>query len=94
VAPGGIGTVLEMMLVWQLLQVRHLEDTPLILVGKMWPGLIEWARDSMVSEDPPLAHAADMTIPLCVANADEAVARLRQHHAAWLLRKNAATEAD
>jgi len=54
-------------------------------------GLIEWARGSMLSVDPPLANAADMTIPLCVANADEAVALMRQHHAAWLHRKNAAT---
>src|SRR5499427_10202493 len=36
VAPGGIGTVLELMMVWQLLQVRHVHDTPLIVVGKMW----------------------------------------------------------
>ena len=49
VAPGGIGTVLETMMVWQLLQVKHLHDTPLILVGKMWPGLIEWVRRSMMS---------------------------------------------
>jgi predicted Rossmann-fold nucleotide-binding protein len=69
VAPGGIGTVLEMMLIWQLLQVRHLESTPLILVGKMWPGFVEWARSSMLSVDPPLANVADMTIPRCVANA-------------------------
>ena len=55
VAPGGIGTVLETMMVWQLLQVKHLHDTPLILVGKMWPGLIEWVRRSMIAEDPPLA---------------------------------------
>ena len=44
VAPGGIGTVLESMMVWQLLQVRHLEKTPLIFVGRMWPGLVEWGR--------------------------------------------------
>src|SRR5499425_689190 len=44
VAPGGISTVLETMMIWQLLQVRHLEGTPMILVGNMWPGLIEWAR--------------------------------------------------
>jgi uncharacterized protein (TIGR00730 family) len=91
VAPGGIGTVLEMILVWQLLQVRHLQDTPLILVGTMWPGLIEWARGSMLSVDPPLAHATDLAIPLCVASADEAVAVMRQHHAAWLLRKSTDT---
>src|SRR5215510_15026043 len=40
VAPGGIGTVLETTMIWQLLQVHHLERAPLILVGKMWPGLI------------------------------------------------------
>jgi len=84
VAPGGIGTVLETMMIWQLLQVRHLQDTPLILVGKMWPGLIEWARSSMLSFDPPLANPEDMTIPRCVANADEAIAIIREHHGDWL----------
>ena len=42
VVPGGIGTVLEMLMIWQLLQVRHVEDVPLILVGKMWRGLVDW----------------------------------------------------
>jgi uncharacterized protein (TIGR00730 family) len=84
VAPGGIGTVLETMMIWQLIQVRHLQDTPLILVGKMWPGLIEWARSSMLSVDPPLANPEDMTIPRCAANADEAIALIREHHQVWL----------
>ncbi len=83
VAPGGIGTVLETMMIWQLLQVRHLQDTPLILVGKMWPSLIEWARSSMLSFDPPLANPEDMTIPRCAANADEAIAIIREHHGRW-----------
>src|SRR5512145_1836168 len=83
VAPGGIGTVLETMMIWQLLQVRHLQDTPLILVGKMWPGLIEWARSSMFAVDPPLANPEDMTIPRCVANADEAIVLIREHHQLW-----------
>ena len=84
VAPGGIGTVLETMMIWQLLQVRHLEDTPLILVGTMWPGLIEWARSSMLSFDPPLANPEDITIPRCAASADEAIAMIREHHGKWL----------
>jgi len=83
VAPGGIGTVLETMMIWQLLQVRHLQDTPLILVGKMWPGLIEWARSSMLSGDPPLADVEDMLIPRCAVNADEAIALIREHHRIW-----------
>src|SRR6185503_8643251 len=31
VVPGGIGTVLELTMVWQLLQVKHVHDAPLIL---------------------------------------------------------------
>jgi len=79
VAPGGIGTVLEMMMIWQLLQVKHLERTPLVLVGAMWPGLVEWARGAMLASDPPLAHAADFEIPLCVATGDEAIEVLRPY---------------
>jgi len=37
--PGGIGTVLETMMIWQLLQVQKLHDTPLILAGKMYAEL-------------------------------------------------------
>ena len=83
VAPGGIGTVLETLMIWQLVQVHHLQNTPLILVGKMWPGLIEWARTAMLSFDPPLANAEDMTIPQCVPGADQAIAVIREHYAKW-----------
>jgi uncharacterized protein (TIGR00730 family) len=86
VAPGGIGTVLETMMIWQLLQVNHLRDTPLLLVGRMWPGLVSWARSAMLSYDPPLASAADFDIPQCVPGADEAIEIIRQHHANWLNR--------
>ena len=83
VAPGGIGTVLETMMIWQLLQVRHLERTPLILVGKLWPGLVAWVRESMLSFDTPLINPEDVNIPVCVANADEAIAIIREHRAQW-----------
>lgn len=88
VAPGGIGTVLETMMIWQLLQVGHLDKTPLILVGKMWPPLVAWARSAMLSNDPPLASEQDLQIPVCVATGDEAVAHIRQHHAGWLERRS------
>jgi uncharacterized protein (TIGR00730 family) len=84
VAPGGIGTVLETMMIWQLLQVHHLKDCPLILVGRMWPGLVAWAREAMLRADPPLANAGDLEIPRCVADGDEAIALLRTHHERWL----------
>jgi uncharacterized protein (TIGR00730 family) len=83
VVPGGIGTALEALMVWQLLQVRHLEGTPLILVGKMWAELVDWARAHMLSFQPPLAGAGDMDIPRCVDTADEAIALVREHQRTW-----------
>lgn len=82
VAPGGIGTVLETMMIWQLLQVRHLQQTPLILVGKMWPGLVEWVRSTMLSFETPLINSEDVGIPVCVNNADDAITIIRRHREA------------
>ena len=79
VAPGGIGTVLETMMIWQLLQVHHLERMPLIMVGRMWPGLIAWVKDAMLSFETPLINPEDVNIPVCVANADEAIAIIKEH---------------
>jgi uncharacterized protein (TIGR00730 family) len=42
VAPGGVGTLLELFYAWQLVQVEHICDTPIILLGEMWPDLIDW----------------------------------------------------
>ena len=83
VAPGGIGTVLELMMIWQLLQVKHV-DAPLILVGKMWADLVNWARAHLLTSQPPLANPEDLAIPRCVNTADEAIALIREHHGEWL----------
>lgn len=87
VVPGGIGTVLETLMVWQLLQVRHVDDVPLILVGKMWRGLVDWATQSMLDPRLALANEADLKIPQCVDTADEAIALVRGLHAKWQLRR-------
>jgi hypothetical protein len=83
VVPGGIGTVLETMMIWQLLQVRKLTDTPLVLVGAMWAELVEWHRRYMLRPGLELAAATDFDIPRCVPGAAEALAILRTSHAAW-----------
>jgi uncharacterized protein (TIGR00730 family) len=88
VAPGGIGTLLETAMIWQLLQVKHLDDTPLIMVGDMWQGLVDWANSNMLSFDPPLAGREDLRIPHCVATADEAIRMLEEYHARWLDRRS------
>jgi len=67
VVPGGVGTILETFMVWQLLQVRHLEDRiPLVLIGKMYTRLVDWAREQMLDPRFPLASPEDMKIPACV----------------------------
>ena len=83
VVPGGIGTVLETMLIWQLLQVRKMDQTPLILAGQMYAELVDWCRRSMLRPDCPLASAEDMNIPVCVNDAPAILSIVRRHHAAW-----------
>jgi uncharacterized protein (TIGR00730 family) len=83
VVPGGIGTALEAFMIWQLLQVRKLHQTPLIMVGEMWPDLLDWAEKYMVNIEPKMANPADMKIPHCVNNFEEAVAVLREYHGEW-----------
>jgi uncharacterized protein (TIGR00730 family) len=83
VVPGGIGTVLEMLMIWQLLQVHHVDDVPLILVGKMWHGLVEWAKTSMLDPRLALANPEDLQIPRCLDTAEEAIAVVRDLHRQW-----------
>jgi len=89
VVPGGIGTLLELSLAWQLLQVRKLYNTPLILVGKMWAELVEWGRRTMLREGNELASEIDFTIPNCVDTIEETVSLIREKRAAWLAAQGA-----
>ena len=84
VVPGGIGTVLELAMIWQLLQVRKLHQTPLILIGPMWTDFIAWARGYFLRPEFELASAQDISIPQCVDSADQAVEIIRRRYEQWL----------
>ena len=71
VMPGGIGTALELLMVWQLLQVKHMREHPLVLVGTMWNGLIDWMRAEIVGRG--LASPPDIEIVSVVSSAEEAI---------------------
>ena len=83
VVPGGIGTLLETAMIWQLLQVQKLHDTPLILAGRMYAELVEWCKKYMLREDCPLASPRDMSIPVCVEDGPAILRLIREHHAEW-----------
>ena len=71
------------MMIWQLLQVRKLHDTPLIMAGRMYADLVDWCKTSMLRPDFPLASPEDMTIPVCVNDGQSILKLIRRHHAAW-----------
>ncbi len=45
VAEGGVGTLLELLYTWQLVQVKHLRNIPIILMGDQWKGLLKWLEN-------------------------------------------------
>ncbi|QFZ92369.2 LOG family protein [Synechococcus elongatus] len=83
VMPGGIGTLLELVTIWQLLQVAKLPPTPLILVGSMWRDFLIWAHTAMAKGQPALASEADLEIPIAVEHIAEVLPLLRQAQARW-----------
>lgn len=83
VAPGGIGTLLELMYVWQLLQLDVVEPRPTILLGReYWEGLLRWMREQ------PLAHAligaGDLEDILLVDQPEEALGIIDRAHVRFL----------
>jgi len=78
VMPGGIGTSLEAFMIWQLCQVRHVRDRPLVLVGEMWEELVAWARRHMTDGERSLANPEDLAIPRCVGSVGEAIEIVRE----------------
>jgi uncharacterized protein (TIGR00730 family) len=86
VVPGGIGTLLELSMIWQLLQVRKLYDTPLVCIGKMWSELVDWSKAHMLEPGLELVGEPDVDIPTCVDSVEEALACLQAHHAEWKTR--------
>lgn len=82
VMPGGVGTALELFMVWQLLQVKHMKEHPLILVGTMWPGLIDWIRATMLERG--LVSPSDFDVIKVVGSSDEAVPIIRESYDRWV----------
>ncbi|MBI3945871.1 MAG: LOG family protein [Armatimonadetes bacterium] len=79
VAPGGIGTMLELMYVWQLLQVHLIEPRPVVLLGReMWGGLIDWMCQAMMARG--FTSPEDLEHVRVVDTPDEAIQIIREAH--------------
>ena len=84
VVDGGIGTTLEAMMVWQLLQVRLLENRTLIFMGPMWQGLKEWVEGEIIARG--LASEGDTGLVHWVDTPEQALAIVRRARDRFLKR--------
>jgi uncharacterized protein (TIGR00730 family) len=67
---GGMGTLTEISLIWNMLQTRTMESKPMILVGKFWRPLLQSVADHLV------ISPAELDLFHYVDSADEAVSSL------------------
>ena len=78
VAPGGVGTLLEFLYSWQLVQVKHICDIPIILLGDMWPELIEWIEKWPLAQK--LISPEDMNSLFLAKDCPEAMKVIKKAH--------------
>jgi len=67
---GGMGTLTEISLIWNMLQTKTMEPRPMILVGKFWRPLLRSVADHLV------ISAWELELFCYADNAEEAVTRL------------------
>lgn len=93
VTPGGIGTVLELFFSWQLLQVGHLSERPVILLDEgFWRGLFQWVNDLQITRG--LVSPGDMRWIHFVDTPEQAMKLIMDEHEKFVdrLRAQGVTE--
>lgn len=78
VAPGGVGTLLELAYTWQLIQVEHMSNIPIVLLGDMWKDFLRWVKDWPLEKR--LIDPEDYEMLFLVRNCDEAFEVMREAH--------------
>ena len=78
VAPGGVGTLLEFLYSWQLIQVKHTCHIPIILLGKQWPPLIKWVEQYPLKNK--FLNKEDMSSLFLAKNTKEAMKMIETAH--------------
>jgi uncharacterized protein (TIGR00730 family) len=77
--PGGIGTILELFFVWQLIQVKHVAPRPVVLMEKAyWQGILDWMRAETCARG--LMNTKDFDFIHLVDTPEEAFEIISAHH--------------
>lgn len=81
--PGGVGTMLEFFFTWQLIQVKHIESRPLVLLDReYWTGIIEWLK--LVPLGRGLISPKDFDCLTIVDTPEQAFDIISAHHDAFI----------
>lgn len=77
--PGGIGTLLELFFSWQLIQVKHLSERPIVLLDVgFWSGVIDWMKTVVLARG--LVSAKDFDFIHIVDTPEEVFEIISKHH--------------
>lgn len=81
VAEGGVGTLLELMFSWQLMQVKHICSIPIILLGEQWKGLIKWLKKEPLKRR--YFKEEDLELLFFAKNSEEAIKLIEESYSAF-----------
>lgn len=85
--PGGIGTILEIFFSWQLMQVKHIDKRPIVLLDKaFWTGVIDWMREYPLARG--LVSDKDFDVITLVDTPEEAFELISADHKKYQLSRN------
>ncbi len=81
IAPGGVGTILELFYSWQLMQTGHTRTIPIILLGNVWKGLLKWLKDGPLDEK--YFEKKDLNLLYHAKNWKEAIEIIKKSNEMW-----------
>jgi len=91
VTPGGVGTLLELYFSWQLLQVAHLPERPIILIhSEFWKGLIDWMKEQQLANG--LVSESDFRFIHLVDTPEQAHAIIMKEYEEFKISRNLTEE--
>jgi hypothetical protein len=82
VAPGGVGTLLELMYTWQLVQVKHICHIPIILMGEQWKAFLSWVSRYPLHRG--LLDHKDMELLIPTKDSEETIKIIKKFHEGFL----------
>lgn len=81
--PGGIGTILELFFAWQLIQVKHIDPRPIVLMdGNFWTGIIDWMKKEPLIRK--LVDEKDFRHVSIVDSPEDVMEVISKHHREFL----------